>query len=340
MTMRLIVLAGLLLSACSPSGVLNATVPSQGVTVTRDVSYGEGARQKLDIYEPPARSGPARAGQAGVVQAGVVQAGVVQAGVVQAGAGPAGAEQAGSGQVGAGQAGPGQAAAGRPPLIVFLYGGSWRTGDKGMYPFVALPLAARGAVVVVPDYRLYPEVQFPDFLRDNARAVAWAAANAARLGADPGRVFVLGHSAGAYNAAMLAVDPRYLAAAGYDRGRLAGVIGLAGPYDFLPITGEDIKPVFAPVNDGPLSQPVTYVDGRNPPLLLLAGTDDTTVNPRNTLSLAERVRSAGGMAESGLLPGIGHIGIVTAFAPLFRYRAPVLDRVWDFVQRHGAVAGQ
>ena len=279
--MRLIILLALLLPACSPAALLNATVPSQGVTVTRDVAYAEGPRHRLDIYRPPGGGKPA-------------------------------------------------------PLVVFLYGGSWRTGNKGMYPFVALPLAARGAVVVVPDYRLYPEVAFPEFLDDNALAVAWAAAHAAKLGADARRLFVVGHSAGAYNAAMLALDPRFLAAAGFDRGRLAGVVGLAGPYDFLPITGEDIKPVFAPVGDGPLSQPVSYVDGRNPPMLLLAGDADTIVSPRNTLSLAEKVQAAGGAAEAQILPGIGHIGIVTAFAPLFRSRAPVLDDVWAFIMRQGA----
>ena len=220
---------------------------------------------------------------------------------------------------------------GQAPLVVFLYGGSWRMGEKGMYPFVARPLAARGAVVVVPDYRLYPEVAFPAFLQDNARAVAWAADHAAELGGDPRRIFIVGHSAGAYNAAMLALDPKLLADAGFDRSRLAGVVGLAGPYDFLPITGEDIKPVFAPVADGPLSQPVTYVDGRNPPLLLLAGADDTTVNPRNTLSLAQKVQAAGGTVTARILPGVGHIGIVTAFAPLFRGRAPVLEQVLTFI---------
>ncbi len=229
-----------------------------------------------------------------------------------------------------------EAATAPGPLVVFLYGGNWRTGTKAMYAFVARPLAQRGAVVVVPDYRLYPEVQFPDFLDDNARAVAWAVAHAASFGADPRRVFVLGHSAGAYNAAMLAVDPRYLAGAGLDRGRLAGVIGLAGPYDFLPMTDPDILPVFAPVDDGPASQPVTYVDGRNPPMLLLAGDADTTVRPRNTESLAAKIRGAGGPAASKLYPGVGHIGIVTAFAPLFSGKAPVLDDVWAFIQRQRA----
>ncbi len=276
--MRLILLLALLLPACSPAALLNATVPSHGVSVTRDVAYADGPRRRLDIYRPPGGGG-------------------------------------------------------RAPLIVFLYGGSWRTGSKEEYPFVALPLAARGAVVVVPDYRLYPEVAFPAFLDDNARAVAWAVAHAPELGADPSRVFLVGHSAGAYNAAMLGLDPRLLAAAGYDRRRLVGVVGLAGPYDFLPITGDDIKPVFAPVDDGPLSQPVSYVDGLNPPMLLLAGDADTTVNPRNTLSLAEKIRAAGGRVEARILPGIGHIGIVTAFAPLFRSRAPVLDEVWAFITR-------
>ncbi len=222
-------------------------------------------------------------------------------------------------------------AAGPLPLIMFLYGGSWRAGDRDGYAFVATPLAARGAVVVVPDYRLYPEVAFPDFLEDNAQAVAWAVAHAGEIGADPKRVFIVGHSAGAYNAAMLALDPRWLAHAGLDRARIAGVAGLAGPYDFLPITGPDIIPVFAPVSDGPASQPVTYADGNNPPLLLLAGDADTTVKPANTRSLAARVAAAGGPVQSRIYPGLGHVGIITAFAPWFSRRAPVLDDVWRFI---------
>lgn len=222
-------------------------------------------------------------------------------------------------------------AAGPVPLVVFLYGGSWRMGERGTYAFLATPLAARGAVVVVPDYRLYPEVAFPGFLDDNAQAVAWAVAHAGELGADPRRVFIVGHSAGAYNAAMLALDPRWLAHAGLDRAGIAGVAGLAGPYDFLPMTDPDIIPVFAPVADGPASQPVSYVDGRNPPLLLLAGDADTTVRPGNTRSLAARVAAAGGPVQSRIYPGLGHVGIVTAFTPLFRRRAPVLDDVWRFI---------
>lgn len=221
------------------------------------------------------------------------------------------------------------------PLVVFIYGGGWKGGNKDSYPFVARPLAARGAVVVVPDYRVYPETQFPGFLQDNAAAVAWAIAHAAELGADPLRVFVMGHSAGGYDVAMLATDPRLLEAAGTSRDRLAGVIGLAGPYDFLPSSDPDVYPVFGAANT-PANEPTHFVDGRNPPLFLAAGSDDTTVMPRNTTTLAARVTERGGRVETRLYPGIGHIGLITAFAPLFAGRAPVLDDAWAFIERNRA----
>ena len=220
------------------------------------------------------------------------------------------------------------------PTIIFFYGGSWNAGSKSTYPFVAATLARLGNVVVVPDYRLYPQVRFPTFLQDCARAVAWTQQHLAELHGDPHRVFVMGHSAGAYNAIMLALDPHYLADAGTSRDALAGAIGLAGPYDFLPITGPEVRAVFAPVQDGPASQPITYADGHAPPLLLLAGSADETVRPRNTLALAARIRAQGGSVEDHVYPGIGHIGLILAIAPLFQGKAPVLTDVEAFVAAH------
>lgn len=275
---RLTCLLLLLVTACSPSGLLDGLTPGYGVVRTESLRYGAGPRGTLDVYRPQA-PGPL-------------------------------------------------------PVVVFLYGGNWQTGDKGIYPFAARPLAARGAVVVVPDYRLAPEVAFPAFVEDNAAAVAWTLRHAAEFGGDPSRVFVVGHSAGAYNAAMLALDGRYLERAGASRAQLAGVVGLAGPYDFLPITQPDLEPIFAPVQDGPLSQPITYADGSNPPMLLLAGADDTTVRPANTERLARRIVERGGVVESRVYPGLAHIGILTALTPLFARRAPVLDDVWAFVSAH------
>jgi acetyl esterase/lipase len=224
--------------------------------------------------------------------------------------------------------------AGPAPVIVFFYGGAWTSGDKATYPFVAATLARRGNVVLVADYRLYPEVEYPAFLADCAQAAAWAGAHMARIGGDPKRLFLMGHSAGAYNALMLALDPALLAAAGTSRDRLAGVIGLAGPYDFLPMTGPKTRAVFGAAADDPATQPVHHVDGHAPPLLLLAGTADETVRPRNTISLAEHVRAAGGTVETHLYPGVGHIGLVLAIAPLFQGKAPVVRDIEAFVQAH------
>ena len=217
------------------------------------------------------------------------------------------------------------------PVIVFLYGGSWNSGSKADYPFVAATLARRGNVVVVPDYRLYPEVRYPAFLQDCARAVAWTATHLAEIGGDPARLFLMGHSAGAYNAAMLGLEPKLLADAGYSRNGLAGVIGLAGPYDFLPMTGPVVRAVFAPADDGPETQPIHYVDGHAPPMLLLAGSADETVRPRNTVSLAARIRAEHGSVETKIYPGVGHIGLVIALTPLFRGKAPVLADIEAFV---------
>lgn len=217
------------------------------------------------------------------------------------------------------------------PVVVFFYGGSWQAGRRADYPFVAADLARRGHVVVVPDYRLYPEVRFPAFLQDAAAAVAVARRRARDWGGDPDRVVLMGHSAGAHIAAMLALDPRWLAAAGDSRDRLAGAIGLAGPYDFLPITGRTIREVFANAADLRDTQPISFADRHAPPLLLLHGSDDTTVLPRNSQVLAERISRDGGRAEVKLYEGVGHIGIVLGFSRLFRDRAPVLDDSAAFI---------
>ena len=138
----------------------------------------------------------------------------------------------------------GTAPAGGWPVVVFFYGGTWNNGERGAYEFVGEAMAARGILTLVADYRLYPEVRYPEFLRDNAAALSWGFTHAAGLGGNPRRVFAMGHSSGAYNAAMMALDPRWLQPTGHAPGELAGFIGLAGPYNFLPIENPDAKPVF------------------------------------------------------------------------------------------------
>jgi acetyl esterase/lipase len=225
-------------------------------------------------------------------------------------------------------------AVGPLPVIVFFYGGGWDSGERGRYAFAARALAARGFVVIVPDYRLVPEVRFPDFLRDGAAAVRWTQAEAARFGGDPDRIVLAGHSAGAYNAAMLALDPRWL---GDARRHVRGLAVLAGPYDFLPLEDGAAVAAFGhwPVPED--TQPVHHVHDP-PPVLLLHGTDDTRVRPRNSRRLAERLARAGADVRLKLYPGIGHAGILTALSRPLRHRVPVLDDVAGFAREVTAEA--
>ena len=163
---------------------------------------------------------------------------------------------------------------------MFFYGGSWNSGERAQYGFVGAALASRGLLTLVADYRLYPEVRFPDFLADSAQALAWGLTHAAEQGGNPQRVFVMGHSAGAYNAAMLALDGRWLAATGHTPGELAGFIGLAGPYDFLPMTNRDAQPVFFHPDYPPGTQPMAFASAAAPRSFLAAGSTDSLVNPR------------------------------------------------------------
>lgn len=194
------------------------------------------------------------------------------------------------------------------PVVVFVYGGNWRTGRREDYRFVGQSLAKNGLLVLVPDYRKVPAVGFPAFVEDAAQAVAWARAHAQEYGGDPSRIYLVGHSAGAHIVAMLATDGRFLHTVGMRPRDLAGVVGLSGPYDFLPLTDPALQEVFAPQASWPLSQPVNFVDGDEPPFLLFQGTADTTVQPRNSISLDAKLRAAGEPVQLHMLDGKGHLG--------------------------------
>lgn len=199
------------------------------------------------------------------------------------------------------------------PVVVFLYGGSWRRGAREQYRFVGRQLARQGALAIVADYRTAPRAVFPGFVVDAAAAVAWAKQHAAEHGGDPARIFLAGHSAGAHIAALVGTDARHLAPHGLAPRDLAGVIGLSGPYDFEIAGFED---VFGPPAQWPQAQPVGFVDGDEPPFLLIHGTADSIVEPADSRILADRLRAAGGRAELVWLPEAGHL------APLAALRDP------------------
>jgi acetyl esterase/lipase len=217
------------------------------------------------------------------------------------------------------------------PVFVFFYGGAWTSGTRTFYRFVGEAFAARGIVTVVPDYRLHPEVKFPEFIDDSARAVRWAMDNAARHGGDPSRVVIGGHSAGAYNAAMVAFDPRYAKAAGFDSRRLAGFIGLAGPYDFLPLTGRTTRAVFGWPDTSPATQPINVVSAGAPRSLLLYATHDNLVGPRNSENLARRLRELGTPVMAIPYETLGHRTLVGSLARPLNWMGDAADRIAAFI---------
>jgi acetyl esterase/lipase len=257
-----------------PVGALVGLEPRDSMS---DISYGSGARHKLDVYRPR------------------------------------GADNV--------------------PVIVFFYGGRWQSGAKGWYRFLGATLAARGYVVVVPDYRLYPEVKFPEFVMDGANALRWTQENIATFRGNPRRLFVMGHSAGAYIAAMLALDPKWLKDVGLDTDRdIAGLIGVSGPYDFLPLKDATLTDIFGG-NDRAVTQPISFAEGRKPPTLLLTGSADDIVDPGNSARLADKLRRNGNDGTEVMYRRLGHITVLAAFAPVLGNLFSALDDVQAFVER-------
>ena len=226
------------------------------------------------------------------------------------------------------------------PVVLFLYGGAWDSGRKSQYAFVGDSLATAGFVTVIPDYRLYPEVRWPAFLQDNARALRWALDHVAAYGGDPADLFLMGHSAGAYDALMLALDPRWLAPVGCSPHQLRGVIGLAGPYDFLPLKSPELESIFGPPQGRPATQPIHYVDGHNPPLLLATDAGDREVDPGNTRRLAATVQAAGGRVQLHVYRHLDHALLIGVFAVPLRWLAPVRRDVVQFIRAHATRPAQ
>jgi len=218
------------------------------------------------------------------------------------------------------------------PVIVFLYGGSWKSGERGNYRFVGQSFAAEGFTVVVPDYRLYPEVTFPSFVEDGAAAVAWTAENLDRTAGGNGGIVLIGHSAGAHIAALLTLDARYLTRAGVSPDVIDGIVGLAGPYAFDPLRYRSTKPIFESAEDLEVTRPITFVRAGAPPALLLHGLEDRTVWPLHSEELAARLAEAGNQASYIPLDGVGHVEILLALAEPFTYLAPVHESVVSFIE--------
>ncbi len=217
------------------------------------------------------------------------------------------------------------------PVLVFFHGGGWHSGQPGDYHFIGRTFARAGYVVVLPGYRLGPAGRYPAMLEDGAAALAWTRDHVAKHGGDPARVAVMGHSAGAYIAAMLGLERQWLGRAGVEDNFIKGVVGLSGPYDFFPWTSDSTRNAFGHVTAPATTQPVAHVRGDKAAMLLLTGDADTTVKPRNTHALAKALADAGMPNEPVVLSGVDHSGTVMKLAAPFSRDRRVLDPALAFL---------
>jgi acetyl esterase/lipase len=218
-------------------------------------------------------------------------------------------------------------------VVVFFHGARWSHGDKRRFEFLGRALAAHGVIAVLPDVRQYPDVKFPAFVEDGASALKWTRENVGKYGGSIERLFVMGQSSGAHIAALLALDEQYLKRVGGGPDWLRGMIGIAGPYDFLPITAPDLRDMFGPPEEFEKSQPIFYAEGRNPPVLLLHSEDDREVSVRNTRNLARALRNAESPVETVIYLDQGHEGIATSLSLRQQGRTDAMSSILDFMRR-------
>jgi acetyl esterase/lipase len=219
------------------------------------------------------------------------------------------------------------------PLIVFFYGGAWQGGKKADYLFVAQGLTSLGYAVAVPDYRTYPEVKYPAFIEDSAQAVTWVYEHAKTYKLNRDNLHLMGHSAGAYNAMMLALNQKYLEKAGGKSEWIKGVIGLAGPYNFLPLRDRAYQEIFSTEPDLIKTQPIHYARRNAPRILLLTGRQDNVVAPRNSYYLYGVLQELGNDVTYKEYDGVGHVNLALELSKTLSNKSEMRSDIQDFIAK-------
>lgn len=198
------------------------------------------------------------------------------------------------------------------PVLFFVHGGAWVTGDKnqfGVYSAFATAFAKLGIGVVVTNYRLSPAVTHPGHVTDVARAFAWTATNIAKRGGNKDRIFLCGHSAGAHLVALLATDASYLGAHKLTSKAIRGVLPISGPFvlapGFMPrVFGDDRKAA-------PAAAPIAHVRKDLPPFLILfADNDFIGCDKRPAEAFRKALEDEGNVAETLEIENHNHITVL------------------------------
>ena len=218
------------------------------------------------------------------------------------------------------------------PIAIFLYGGSWKNGDRKLYHFLGAAFASRGFTTVIPDYRLYPEVKFPGFVQDGANAYAWVWNKFVKNKSKPRPIYLIGHSAGAHIGALLSYNKSYLHDVNEEMSRPAGLIGISGPYAFNPVTWATTRKIFSTVKNHDDARPVTFVDSSAPRTLLFHGLEDNIVKLWNAEELSKALTKSEVQNKLEKLSGFGHVDILLTISRPFRSQAPMLETMVGFMK--------
>ena len=218
------------------------------------------------------------------------------------------------------------------PVLLFVHGGSWASGNPVDYGFIGRAFVPKGFIVVLAGYRLGSDGRYPGMIEDTASAIGWTRREIARFGGDPARITIAGHSAGAYNVMMTALEERWLAQEDVALSDIAAVVGLSGPYEIYPYTSDASKAAFGHAENPQATQPIAHIRGDAPPLLLIHGCDDETVRPKNTPILTQMIRDAGGEASAHMYPGMNHTAPLISLAAPWRKRRDIADKIADFAR--------
>jgi acetyl esterase/lipase len=222
------------------------------------------------------------------------------------------------------------------PVVMFFYGGGWSYGEKKEYAFVANSLAKHGFITVIPDYVKYPQAKFPAFEEDAATASKWVYENIEKYQGQKNNLHLLGHSAGAHIAAILIADKHYLKQVGLTSQIFNSFVGLAGPYNFTPAE-EKYQKIFGSPAEYPKMQVSNFIDGDEPPMLLLHGADDNLVGKFNLDKLEKSIKDKGGKVETVILPDIGHYLIIGQFSPTVGDDNQTFQKTMEFFKKHSSI---
>jgi len=219
--------------------------------------------------------------------------------------------------------------------VMFVHGGTWKSGHKDDYAFVGQTLAAHGIATAVVGYRLFPEVKFPEFTNDVAQALGWLQRNGEQHGVniDQG-VVMIGHSAGAHLASLVALDPIYSNQFGFSPSFIQGVIGLAGIYSFRPENSELMSEIFQPAaspNDFFEAKPINYLKGGGVPLYLMHGRKDQTVVCQSAERMFKNAMLAGHPVDIHVEEKYGHVRPLLDFLSVMPNHRRFMKKITGFI---------